>query len=84
MVMDPWSGQGIDQASTHAVSLARLLLDYLAGKTEWATAMKAYHRERNEFSLKTYRRTCTYGVDLRPMTQAALERRGIYNSKPAG
>jgi 2-polyprenyl-6-methoxyphenol hydroxylase-like FAD-dependent oxidoreductase len=77
MVMDPWSGQGIDQASTHAVSLARLLLDYLAGKTEWATAMKAYHRERNEFSLKTYHRTCTFGVDLRPMTRAALERRGL-------
>jgi flavin-dependent dehydrogenase len=77
MVMDPWSGQGIDQASTHAVSLARLLLDYLAGKTEWATAMKAYHRERNEFSLNTYHRTCTFGVDLRPMTRAALERRGL-------
>jgi len=77
MVMDPWSGQGIDQASTHAVTLARQLADYLTAKTDWETAMKAYHRDRNEFSLKTYQRTCTYGVDLRPMTRAALERRGL-------
>jgi 2-polyprenyl-6-methoxyphenol hydroxylase-like FAD-dependent oxidoreductase len=77
MVMDPWSGQGIDQASTHAVALAWQLADYLTEKTDWGTAMKAYHRERNEFSLKTYRRTCTYGVDLRPMTKAALDRRGL-------
>ncbi|MGH2619857.1 MAG: NAD(P)/FAD-dependent oxidoreductase [Anaerolineales bacterium] len=77
MVMDPWSGQGIDQASTHAVTLARHLSDCLTGKTDWETAMSAYHRERNEFSLKTYRRTCTFGADLRPMTRAALERRGL-------
>jgi 2-polyprenyl-6-methoxyphenol hydroxylase-like FAD-dependent oxidoreductase len=77
MVMDPWSGQGIDQASTHVVSLARQLLDYLAGEMDWATAVMAYHRDRNEFSLKTYQRTCTHGVDLRPMTRAALERRGL-------
>ena len=77
MVMDPWSGQGIDQASTHAVTLGQHLSDYLTGKTDWGAAMSAYHRGRNEFSLKTYRRTCTYGVDLRPMTLAALERRGL-------
>jgi 2-polyprenyl-6-methoxyphenol hydroxylase-like FAD-dependent oxidoreductase len=77
MVMDPWSGQGIDQASTHAVRLARHLSDYLTGETDWETAMSAYHRERNEFSLKTYQRTCTHGRDLRPMTRAALERRGL-------
>lgn len=77
MVMDPWSGQGIDQASTHAVTLARHLADYLTGETDWEAAMKAYHRDRNEFSLKTYQRTCNHGVDLRPMTRAALERRGL-------
>ncbi len=77
MVMDPWSGQGIDQASTHAVSLARHLIDYLTGQSDWDTAMQGYHRDRNEFSLKTYRRTCTFGPDLRPMTRAALVRRGL-------
>jgi flavin-dependent dehydrogenase len=77
MVMDPWSGQGIDQASTHAVLLARRLGQYLAGESDWETAMREYHRERNEFSQKTYRRTCQYGPDLRPMTHEALQRRGI-------
>ena len=77
MVMDPWSGQGIDQAMTHAVLLARHLGDYLADKVNWDTAMQAYHLERNEFSVKTYRRTCRYSVDLRPMTREALQRRGL-------
>ena len=77
MVMDPWSGQGIDQASTHAVSLASHLADYLSERSDWETAIQAYHRERNEFSLQTYQRTCTFGLDLRPMTQAALDRRGL-------
>ena len=77
MVMDPWSGQGIDQASTHAVILARHLGEYLAEAVDWEGAMRAYHRERNGFSQKTYHRTCRYGLDLRPMTHEALQRRGL-------
>ncbi|NIS79829.1 MAG: NAD(P)/FAD-dependent oxidoreductase [Anaerolineales bacterium] len=77
MVMDPWSGQGIDQASTHAVYLAEHLGNHLTGKQDWETAMKAYHQARNEFSLKAYRRTCKLSVDFTPMTRAALERRGF-------
>lgn len=77
MVMDPWSGQGIDQATTHAVILARQLGRFLAGDSDWEGAMAAYHEERNEFSRETYRRTCTFGADLRPMTRAALARRGL-------
>jgi len=77
MAMDPWSGQGIDQAATHAVLLARWLGDFLDGRIGWGEAMQAYHQERNEFSLETFRRTCRFGRDLRPMTQAALARRGL-------
>jgi flavin-dependent dehydrogenase len=77
MVMDPWSGQGIDQASSHAVILARQLTAFLQGDINWESAMTGYHRERNEFSQKAYRRTCTFAADLRPMTQKALERRGL-------
>lgn len=77
MVMDPWSGQGIDQATTHAVSLARHLHDYLSGQGNWGSAMDAYHHDRNAFSRDTYRRTCKFSVDLRPMTRAALQRRGL-------
>ncbi|MGH2627964.1 MAG: NAD(P)/FAD-dependent oxidoreductase, partial [Anaerolineales bacterium] len=77
MVMDPWSGQGIDQAATHAVLLAEQLDNYLSQKADWETAMNAYHKARNEFSYKTYQRTCSFGRDLRPMTRKALERRGL-------
>jgi 2-polyprenyl-6-methoxyphenol hydroxylase-like FAD-dependent oxidoreductase len=77
MVMDPWSGQGIDQASTHAVILGRRLGEYLAEVVDWEQAMGVYHRERNEFSQKAYHRTCKYGLDLRPMTHEALQRRGL-------
>lgn len=77
MAMDPWSGQGIDQATTHALLLADQLDNYLSGKKDWNSAMQAYHSERNGFSLKTYHRTCTFSVDLRPMTREALKRRGL-------
>jgi 2-polyprenyl-6-methoxyphenol hydroxylase-like FAD-dependent oxidoreductase len=77
LAMDPWSGQGIDQATTHAVYLSDKLNEFLAGKEEWESAMHNYHQKRNEFSLKTFNRTCTYSRDLRPMTRAALETRGI-------
>jgi 2-polyprenyl-6-methoxyphenol hydroxylase-like FAD-dependent oxidoreductase len=77
MLMDPWSGQGIDQTSSHAVFLADQLHSFLSGTATWGVAMKEYHRLRNEFSEKTYLRTCTFGRDLRPMTRKALERRGL-------
>lgn len=77
MVMDPWSGQGIDHASTHTTMLAGQLAAFLDAKTDWQTAMQAYHRERNEFSDKAYRRTCTFASDLRPMTREALLKRGL-------
>lgn len=77
MVIDPWSGQGIDQGSTGATFLAAELNEYVGGRKDWQTAMQAYHRQRNEFSLKTFERTCTFSRDLRPMTRAALGRRGL-------
>jgi 2-polyprenyl-6-methoxyphenol hydroxylase-like FAD-dependent oxidoreductase len=77
MIMDPFSGQGIDQASTHAMMLADQLEAFLAGRKDWETAMENYHHSRNEFSLKTFNRTCTNSRDLRPMTRAALASRGL-------
>jgi len=77
MVMDPWSGQGIDQATTHSVLLADHLDKYFSGEEDWENAMKAYHFARNDFSVKTYQRTCKFSVDLRPMTNEALRRRGL-------
>jgi flavin-dependent dehydrogenase len=80
-VLDPWSGQGIDHASTHAVLLAEALNAWLAGRTGWEAGMASYHEQRNAWSQKTYRRTSTYAADLRPMTHAALLRRGLATAR---
>jgi 2-polyprenyl-6-methoxyphenol hydroxylase-like FAD-dependent oxidoreductase len=77
MAMDPWSGQGIDQATTHARFLATELHSFLSGKAAWDQTMNSYHIARNEFSLKTFNRTCTNSRDLTKMTKAALESRGL-------
>lgn len=76
-VMDPWSGQGMDQASTHALLLAESLDAFLSGTIAWETAMVQYHHRRNAFSLKAYQRTTSFASDLRPMTRSALARRGL-------
>jgi flavin-dependent dehydrogenase len=76
-IMDPWSGMGIDHATTHAAFLADALDRWLQGDASWETAMNAYHAQARQWSEKTYRRTWTYAADLRPMTRAALQRRGL-------
>jgi len=76
-VMDPWSGQGIDQASTHAAMLSDALLSWFSGSSDWEQAMSQYHDRRNEFSVKTYERTCTIARDLRSLTVPALKKRGL-------
>jgi flavin-dependent dehydrogenase len=76
-IMDPWSGQGIDQASTHALILADALDRWLTGSSSWEDAMQEYNRRRHEFSDKTFERTCAFARDFRPMTQAALKKRGL-------
>ncbi len=77
MALDPWSGQGIDQASTHAVFLATRIGEFLDGQSNWDTTMKSYQQEGNDFSRKAYRNTSTFSRDLRPMTRAALAKRGL-------
>lgn len=76
-VMDPWSGMGIDHATTHSDFLADSLYRWLKEGVTWETALNEYRRQVRQWNAKTYRRTSTYAADLRPMTQAALQRRGL-------
>ena len=76
-VMDPWSGMGIDHAATHASLLANSLHRFLTDAASWEATMSDYHAQARQWSEKTYRRTSTYAADLRPMTRAALNRRGF-------
>ncbi|HSM71377.1 MAG TPA: NAD(P)/FAD-dependent oxidoreductase [Anaerolineales bacterium] len=77
LVFDPWSGQGIDHASQHAVMLADALHEYFQNKKTWAEAMSAYHALRNKSSKKNFQRTRTVARDIRVMSAAALKTRGI-------
>jgi 2-polyprenyl-6-methoxyphenol hydroxylase-like FAD-dependent oxidoreductase len=63
-VQDPWSGRGIDHASTHAALLTDSLHAWLTDEMDWEQAMIQYHTSRNAFSFETYQQTCTYGRDL--------------------
>jgi 2-polyprenyl-6-methoxyphenol hydroxylase-like FAD-dependent oxidoreductase len=76
-VMDPWSGMGIDHATTHASLLAESLHGFLCDDATWEMSMSDYHTRARQWSEKTYRRTSTFAADLRPMTRAALQRRGL-------
>ncbi|OGO31667.1 MAG: hypothetical protein A2136_00130 [Chloroflexi bacterium RBG_16_54_11] len=76
-IMDPWSGMGIDHATTHAAILADELHRFLSDAVTWEAALSDYHTRVRQWSEKTYRRTSTYAADLRPMTRAALQKRGL-------
>ena len=76
-VFDPWSGQGIDHASQHAVLLADLLHQYLQNQKTWQEAMSDYHTLRNSSSKKNFENTRRFSRDLRPMARGALRNRGL-------
>jgi len=57
--------------------LADALLAWFSGTSSWAQAMSEYHRRRNEFSVKTYERTCKIARDLTLLTGPALKKRGL-------
>jgi len=77
LVFDPWSGQGIDHASQHAVFLADSLHEYFDNNKSWSEAMSGYHDQRNKTSKKNFERTRVVARDLRTMTTAALKTRGL-------
>lgn len=76
-VMDPWSGMGMDHATTHADMLADSLNSWLHDMTTWDAAMRDYHIRIRAYSEKAYYRTTTFASDLRLMTRAALMKRGL-------
>ena len=76
-VLDPWSGMGIDHAATHADFLAEALDHWLKEEATWETAMNDYHTRARAWSKKQYRRTSIFAADFRPMTRAALQKRGL-------
>jgi flavin-dependent dehydrogenase len=76
-IVDPWSGMGMDHGATHADFLADALNRYLNEEVSWEVAMADYHRQARGWSEKSYTRTRTFAADFRPMTHAALIKRGL-------
>ena len=76
-VFDPWSGQGIDHASQHAVMLAEGLHQFLSEKKDWGSSMAEYHALRNASSKKNFANTSKFARDLRLLSHGALNKRGL-------
>jgi len=76
-ILDPWSGMGIDHATTHASMLADALYHFFCDEADWDPSMRDYRTQARKWSEKTYRRTATFAADLRPMTRAALQKRRL-------
>lgn len=67
---DPWTGYGIDMASTCGVFLAEVIHDWFDGTASETAAMERYHRRRNELAVPIYRETLAVGRDLRQMNES--------------
>jgi 2-polyprenyl-6-methoxyphenol hydroxylase-like FAD-dependent oxidoreductase len=61
---DPWTGLGIDFASTHALWLAEALSTALSDRKSETTALRSYWKRRNEQDIATYRQTTELAKDL--------------------
>jgi 2-polyprenyl-6-methoxyphenol hydroxylase-like FAD-dependent oxidoreductase len=70
-IMDPWSGMGIDHASTHADVLAGSLDCWLNEAASWEAAMNNYHTQARSWSEKQYRRTPKARPALTPPPRCA-------------
>ena len=64
MYQDPWTGNGMDFASTHASYLAESIDDLLGGSVTEDNAWASYHRRRDEHGMPGWRETGELGKDL--------------------
>jgi len=65
---DPWSGRGIDFATTHATYLAETLLDGGLNMDTEGASLHGYHVRRDQHGLPGYRETTEFAADLRRLT----------------
>lgn len=61
---DPWTGLGIDMASTHATFLADAVSDWLLGRATEEEAIHRYRKARDEHALAGFTETVTLARDL--------------------
>jgi menaquinone-9 beta-reductase len=66
---DPWSGRGIDFATTHATFLAEALLEAGAGGKAERDALQRYVARRDEHGLPGYRETTEFAADISRLSE---------------
>ena len=64
---DPWSGHGIDKASTHATMLAEAIVAGLTDPANEVQELATYQQRRNETALSDYHETINIGRDFRQL-----------------
>lgn len=64
MHVDPWTGEGMDNAAVHATFLAEALEDVLAGRVHERDALAVFHRRRDAHALAGMRENVRLGRDL--------------------
>jgi flavin-dependent dehydrogenase len=67
MYQDPWTGEGMDHASTHAIFLAEAIGAVLSSRETEASAWRRYHERRDEHALEDWRETGELARDLNVM-----------------
>lgn len=67
LYQDPWTGHGIDLASTQGVALAQALIGWFTGSISEADALENYHSQRNAAGVPLYQDTVNFGRDLRQL-----------------
>jgi menaquinone-9 beta-reductase len=74
--LDPWSAQGMDFASRHALQLAASIRDLLEGRSGEADAWERYRGARDAHALDDFRSATLLGRDLRQIVgSSGFERR---------
>jgi menaquinone-9 beta-reductase len=66
---DPWSGRGIDFATTHAIFLAEALLEAGASSDAERDSMARYTMRRDENGLAGYRETTEFAADISRLSE---------------
>ena len=72
MHIDPWTGEGMDNAAVQATFLAEAIDAVLSGSRSEADALAEYHRRRDEHGLEGMRENVRLGRDLNLLREPAV------------
>ena len=64
LYLDPWTGEGMDNASTHATFLAEAIDGLLSGREQEPEVLDAYHRRRDEHAIPGFRENARLAANL--------------------